>query len=71
MKKFIRIVSIIFYVLFIVVIVASFFSPSGRSALFAANSELANEGFSLWQYTWLAMALTGIAVLVYIIRKNK
>ena len=66
MKKFLRILSIIFYVLFIVGIIASFFSPSGRSALLAANAELASEGFSLWQYTWLAMALTGIAIMVYV-----
>ena len=71
MKKFLRILSIIFYVLFIVGIVAAFFSPSGRSALLAANAELAETGFSLWQYAWLAMALTGVAILVYIVSKKR
>ena len=65
MKKFLRILSIIFMFLFLLTML-SYLTPSGRRGLRVANSHLATTGFSLWQYFWLAMVFACVALLTYI-----
>lgn len=65
MKKFIKLLSIFFAIMCLVAIF-SYLTPSGRYSLVAANSHLAKTGFSLWQYFWLAMVFSCIALISYI-----
>lgn len=65
MKKILRLLSIFFLILFLLSML-SYVTPSGRRGLLVANSRLAQTGFSLWQYFWLAMVFSCVALLTFI-----
>ncbi len=65
MKKILRLLSIFFLILFLLSLL-SYLTPSGRRGLLVANSHLAQTGFSLWQFFWLAMVFGCVALLAFI-----
>ncbi|MDO4219548.1 MAG: hypothetical protein Q4C78_06155 [Synergistaceae bacterium] len=65
MKKILRLLSIFFLILFLLSML-SYLTPSGRHGLLVANARLAKTGFSLWQYFWLGMVFSCVALFSYI-----